>query len=83
MNWAEVLVYVLAGFLALFLVLAIILIALLIKVTRQIKQVTSTAERTIKGVEKVVVGFGSVSSPLAIAKLVARQVKKTKGRSAK
>lgn len=83
MNWAEVLVYILAGFLALFLVLAIILAALLIKVTHQIKQVTSSAQRTVEGVEKVVAGFGSVSSPFAIAKLVARQVKKAKGRKTK
>jgi len=83
MNWAEVLVYILAGCLALFLLLAIILVALLIKVTHQIKQVTSSAQRTVAGVEKVVAGIGSVSSPIAIAKLVAHQVKKTKRRKAK
>ena len=80
MNWAEVLVYILAAFLALFLILAIVLIVLLIRVTRQIKRVTMSAERTVAGMEKAAVGLGNISSPMAIAKIVMMQVKKAKGR---
>lgn len=76
MDWAQILVIILSIFLALFLLLAIILMILFIKLTRQIKEITGTAQRTVESVEKTVVGFGKATSPVFIAKLVAEQVKK-------
>ena len=78
MDWAQILVIILSIFLALFLLLAIVLVAILIKLTRQIKSVTGTAQRTVESVEKAVVGFTSVTSPVYLAKMLAKQVKKFK-----
>lgn len=78
MDWAQILVIILSAFLALFLLLAIILTVILIKLTRQIKAVTGSAQRTAESVEKAVVGFTNVTSPVYLAKLVGKQIKKYK-----
>ena len=69
MEWAQVLVIILSVFLALFLLLAIVLVALLIKVTRQIKSITNTAERTVDKVENVAGKFSAAASPAVVAKV--------------
>lgn len=78
MEWAQVLVIILSVFLALFLLLSIVLIALLIKVTRQIKSITQSAERTVGNVEKVANNFTAATSPAVIAKVVSTFVKSFK-----
>lgn len=80
MDWAQILVIILSIFLALFLLLAIILTAILIKLTKQIKAVTGSAQRTAESVEKAVVGFTNVTSPMYIAKMVSKQLKKFKSK---
>lgn len=80
MDWAQILVIILSIFLALFLLLAIILTAILIKLTKQIKAVTGSAQRTAESVEKAVVGFTNVTSPMYIAKMVSKQLKKFKNK---
>lgn len=70
MEWAQVLVIILSVFLALFLLLGIVLVALLIKVTKQIKSVTSTAERTALKFESAASNAAAFTSPVAIAKMV-------------
>ncbi|MFZ1258242.1 MAG: hypothetical protein WAQ25_02120 [Candidatus Saccharimonas sp.] len=70
MEWAMVLVIILSVFLALFLALAITLVVLLIKVTRQIKSVTSTAERTALKFESAASNAAMFTSPVALAKIV-------------
>lgn len=80
MDWAQILVIILSIFLALFLLLAIILTALFIKLTRQIKAVTGSAQRTAESVEKAVVGFTNVTSPLYLTKMLAKQIKKYKSK---
>jgi len=80
MEWAQILVIILSIFLALFLLLAIILTAMFIKLTRQIKAVTGSAQRTAESVEKAVVGFNTVTSPVYLAKLLAKQIKKYKSK---
>lgn len=67
---AGILVVILSVFLAIFLILAIVLVVMLIKVTRQIKSVTNSAQRTVEGVEKTVRSFSAVSGPLAVARMV-------------
>ncbi|HRC28135.1 MAG TPA: hypothetical protein PKV96_01990 [Candidatus Saccharimonas sp.] len=69
MEWAYVLVIILSVFLALFLALAIALVVLLIKITRQIKSVTSVAERTALKFESAADSAAAFASPLAVAKL--------------
>lgn len=80
MDWAQILVIILAVVLAVFLALAIVLVLLLIKVTRQIKSVTASAQRTAEQFEHAVAGVGKFSSPLMIVKAVLGHIKKAKKR---
>lgn len=71
MDWAQILVIILSLFLAIFLLMAIFLVGMLIKVTRQIKNVTESAERTAGHIEHVVARFGSVKvSAFAVRKII-------------
>lgn len=70
MEWAHVLVIILSVFLAIFLLLAVILIALLIKITRQIKRVTTTAERAAVKLESTATNVSTYTSPLMLMKVV-------------
>lgn len=76
MDAMQILVIILASFLALFLVLAVILVVLLIKVTRQIKNVTTTAQTAAEHINSMAANVSKVTSPALIAKLVLEQVKK-------
>lgn len=80
MDWAQVLVIILSIFLAIFLLLAIILTAMLIKVTKQIKTVTGSAQRTAENIEKSIAGMTRAMSPMIIMKVVAKFFKKSKKR---
>lgn len=80
MEWAQVLVIILSVFLALFLLLGIILTTLLIKVTKQIKSVTNTAERTALKFENAASNVATFSSPVAIAKMVSSFINDKKSR---
>lgn len=70
MEWAQVLVIILAVFLALFLLLSTILVVLLIKVTKQIKSVTGAAERTALKFENTASNIATFTSPVALAKMI-------------
>lgn len=70
MEWAMVLVIILSVFLAIFLAVAIVLTVLLIKVTKQIKSVTATAERTALKFESAASHAATFTSPIALAKIV-------------
>lgn len=76
MDAMQILVIILASFLALFLILAVILVVLLIKVTRQIKNVTTTAQSAAEHINSMAVNVGKVTSPALVAKLVLSQLKK-------
>ena len=81
MDWAEILVYILAAFLAVFLLLAIALVVMLIKVTRQIRSVTTSAQHTVGSVEKVIGNIGSAATAAHLAKLVKTYVIKRRKKS--
>lgn len=83
MEWAQVLVIILSIFLAIFLLLAIALTVILIKLTQQIKAVTGSAQRTAETIEKSVTIFTNVTSPLYLAREMAKQVKKFKRKQEK
>lgn len=78
MDWAHIIVIILAIFLGIFLLLAIGLLVLLIKVTRQIKSVTTSAERTAQAIEGSVETLNKFTSPLMISRMVSKQLKKFK-----
>lgn len=78
MDWSQVLVVILAIFLAIFLLLAIALTVMLIKVTRQIRMVTNSAQRTAEHIEKTVAGVSGVVSPMFIMKILSKFMKKAK-----
>lgn len=70
MEWAQVLVIILSVFLAIFLVLAVVLTALLIKVTKQIKSITTKAEKAAMRLESTATNVSMYTSPMMIAKAV-------------
>ena len=70
MDWAQVLVIILAIALAIFLILAIVLIVLVIKLTTKIKSIASTAERAANNIEGTVSNISRATSPMFVVKLV-------------
>ena len=79
MNSAsEILVIILSIFLALFLVLGIALIIYLIKLTREIRDITKTAEHTITSVDSVVSNIAKFASPIFMAEMLSKLAKKFK-----
>ena len=76
MSALEILVIILSTFLAIFLLLGIILAVLLVRVTRQIKRVTSSAERTVNGIEGMVANASKFSSPALLVKMAVNQFNK-------
>lgn len=78
MEWAQVLVIILAVVLAIFLLLAVVLVSLLIKVTQQIKAVTSSAQRTAEHFEHAVAGAGRAATPWLLIRTLMKQAKKIK-----
>jgi predicted PurR-regulated permease PerM len=75
---AEILVIILSIFLAFFLVLGIVLIIYLINLTRQIRKVTNSAERTAYNIESVVENINKFTSPIILAGIITNFVKKFK-----
>ena len=79
---AEILVVILSIALAIFLILGIILTIYLIDLTRQIRRVTNSAERTAYNLESVVSKFSTVKTPILMVKMVTNffnKFKKGKG----
>lgn len=71
MDWApQALVIILSVFLALFLGLAVALTVILIKITRQIKTITTAAERTVVKMEQTATNASTYTSPLFMAKFI-------------
>jgi uncharacterized membrane protein len=75
---AEILVIILSVFLAIFLVLAIVLTGYLISLTRQIRKVTNSAEKTVGDLGSVISGFAKLISPMFIAEMIAKVFNKFK-----
>ena len=68
MEWAQILVIILSVFMALFLLLAIVLVVKLIQISRQIRRITSSAERTALKIESV-----ATSTAAAVARFTCRK----------
>lgn len=80
MDAAQILVIILSIFLAVFLLLGIILTIMLIRVTKQIKDITESAQRTVTGFERMVDGAAKIISPAVIGKAIYDQLDKLKDR---
>lgn len=79
MNLAtEILVIILSVFLAIFLIIGITLLIYLVKLTRDIRRVTESAGRTVGHIESLAAGASKIASPLFVAELISRYVKKFK-----
>lgn len=76
MDWAQILVIILAVCLAIFLLLSIVLVIMLIRVTQQIKAVADSAQRTASGIESAVSNISRFSSPLMLFKYLKKQAGK-------
>lgn len=73
---AEILVIILSVVLAVFLILGIVLSIYLIKLTRDIRSVTRSAGRTVDHIESAVSGVTKLTSPIFIAEMINRYIKK-------
>lgn len=86
MDWAQILVIILAVLFTIFLILAITLAVLIIAVTRQIKAAAASAERTVSAFESTVVQFNKAALPMMITRKIITQIiksSKKKERSSK
>jgi hypothetical protein len=77
---AEILVIILSSFLAFFLVLGIVLAFYLIALTRQIRRVAKSAERTADDFESLVSKATNVTSSIFVAETIAKLIKKIKAK---
>jgi len=75
---AEILVIILSVVLTFFLLLGIILLIYLIVLTRQIRKVTNSAEKTVENIGSVVAGFSKVMTPIFVAETFNKFIKKMK-----
>ena len=73
---AEILIIILSVTLTFFLILGMVLFIYLIILTREIRKVTRSAERTVGSLESVVSGFSKIISPIFVAEMFSGFVKK-------
>ncbi len=73
---AEILVIIVSSVLSIFLVVAIILGIYLIKLTSEIRRLAKSAQSTVSHIDNAVVGVSKLTSPLFIAEMVSRYIKK-------
>jgi accessory gene regulator protein AgrB len=73
---AELLVIILAVVLSVFLIVGIILTIYLIRLSAEIRRIAKTAAHTVDSVESVVSSVTKLTSPLFIAEIVGRYIKK-------
>ena len=73
---AEILIIILSVTLTFFLILGMVLFIYLIILTREIRKVTRSAERTVGNLESVVSGFSKIISPIFVAEMFSGFVKK-------
>ena len=71
-----ILVIILSVFLAIFLFLGVVLLIYLIRLTKEIRKVTDTAQRTVNHIETVVSGLSKLATPVVIADIVGNYVRK-------
>lgn len=73
---AEILVIIVSSVLSVFLVVAIILAIYLIKLSAEIRRLTKSAQNTVDHIDSAVAGVTRVTSPLYVAQLFNKYIKK-------
>lgn len=73
MDWAQLLVIVLAVFLAAFLLLAIMLVVMLVNLTHRIKKVSAEAERAVGNFEQAGAGLKGAAMLASLVKQFKRK----------
>ena len=78
---AEILVIIVSGVLSIFLIVSIILGVYLIKLTAEIRRLTSSAQSTVSHIDSAVVGVKKLTSPMFVAEMVGKYIKKFSNKS--
>jgi len=73
---AEVLVIILAVVLSVFLIVGIILVIYLIRLSAEIRRIAKSAQHTMSSVESAVSGVSRLTSPIFIAEILSKYIKK-------
>lgn len=73
---AEILVIIVSSVLSIFLIVAITLGIYLIKLTAEIRRLAKSAQSTVSHIDSAVVGVSRLTSPVFIAEMVNRYIKK-------
>ena len=73
---AEILVIILAIVLSVFLIVGIILVIYLIRLSAEIRRVAKTAAHVVDTAESAVLGMSRLTSPLFLAQILAKFIKK-------
>lgn len=73
---AEILVIIVSSVLSIFLVVAIILGIYLIKLTAEIRRLAKSAQSTVSHIDSAVTGVSRLTSPIFVAELVGKYIKK-------
>jgi hypothetical protein len=80
---SEILVIIVSSVLSIFLIVAIILGIYLIKLTAEIRKLAKSATNTVSHIDNAVVGVSRLTSPIFIAEMVNRYIKKFTSKSKK
>lgn len=78
---AEILVIILSVFLAIFLLIGIILGIYLIRLSAEIRNIARSAQKTVDHIESAVSGVTKVASPMFVAEMIGRYIRKFTNRS--
>lgn len=73
---AEILVIIVSSVLFIFLIVGIVLGIYIIKLTAEIRRLAKSAQDTVSHLESAVVGVSRITSPLYVAQMVNRYIKK-------
>ena len=73
---SEVLVVILSIVLAIFLILAIVLAIYMIALTRQIRKLTASAEKTVDNIQEASSKVNKAISPMIIAEIISKFINK-------
>ena len=73
---AEILVIVLSIVLAVFLILGITLTIYLIRLSAEIRRIAASAQKTVDSIESAFSGISRMASPVFVAQLIGKYIKK-------
>ncbi len=76
---AEILLIIVSSVLSVFMIVGIVLGIYLIKLTAEIRALAKSAQDTVSHIESAVVGVSRITSPIFVAEMVSRYIKKFTG----